>query len=234
MKNTQIIMLVLVCLVCGVCGYLLAGAVLGDKPARNTETEEAAVEEVVFSTVPVIESVSTPALVSGKYNFRVNASVESGDTLVYVVCKDAAGNDVVATQRTSDFAGLPPVKSQTYYVLVQNTRTYEVSDVVAVEGFLPPVVTYRKVTAAELNELFNGYKEWTNAPQHVVAMNNGVRLHFTGLDDSRESRPAKSLSDVANKCKTDTWASANVTSVKHDPERGRLTDVSITVTYPAE
>lgn len=234
MKNTQIIALVSVFLACVGCGFFLGRLIFEDKPAVEEEIVVPVQEEIVLSTVPVIESYTEPVLSAGKYSFNVQAYVESEDSLKYVLCRDEACDDVVAALDVPEFTNIPPIQSKTYYLLVQNTRTYEISDIIMVEGFDMPVVMYRKVTVNELNELFNGYKEWSKAPQHVVAVNNGLRLSFTGLDEAREARPAKSLSDVVNKCKQGIWQSAQVLNVSHDPVSGRLTNVSIHVIYPEE
>ena len=233
MKNNQIALLVLVFVVCGACGFFLGRVVM--EAGKNTEPEvvvEVEEYEEVLSTVPVIDGINAPAGKGGIYEFNVSASVESGDAIVYVLYSDEACSVKVADNLDGRFSGIPGTDSKKYYVRVQNYRTSEASDVVAVDGFAK-LHMFRKIQESELENLFNVIKSWSDAPEWMSAsVSTSLQLHVVNLDPDREPRVTRTLGEVCMKVANGQWESVDVRSLSYD-DQNRLLKLSIAVNYPA-
>lgn len=231
MKNNQIALLVLVFVVCGACGFFLGRAVMG--AGKNVEPEVVVEEyEEVLSTVPVIDGIKAPTGKGGIYEFSVSASVESGDAIVYVLYNDESCSVKIADNLDGLFSGIPGTDSKKYFVRVQNYRTAEVSDVVAVEGFAK-LHMFRKIQESELENLFNVTKSWSDAPDWMSAsVSPSLQLQIVNLDPDREPRATRTLGEVCMKVANGQWESVDVRSLSYDGQN-RLQKLSIAVNYPA-
>ena len=237
MKNNQIIMLVLVFVVSGVCGWFLESAILGD----HSETQDAEIvapvegEPVVIkSTVPVIDVETTlPVGTNGKYDLTVSASVESGDPLTYALYLDELCQEKeVMRDADGKFKDIPGISSQTYYLRVQNTNTSEFSDIVPVKGFVQ-VNRYEKITEAELEELFNRYKSWSNAPAAMTSKMQKSALKNLQVvvvnDDPNEEYTPKSLREICQNVSAGIWKKVDVVGEPSYDDQGRLRKLKIEV-----
>lgn len=132
-------------------------------PAQPTQTmqqasavAELAAQEPVVSTVPKITSVSEPVLKNGKYEFDVSAQVDKGK-LTYEVRKEP-GYDLVQTNNSGKFTGIPYSESGLYRVEVINSSSPNDKDYQIVAGFEKPVVeipSIKKVSKEEIEQMIN-------------------------------------------------------------------------------
>jgi hypothetical protein len=120
------------------------------------------------STIPVV-SVGDNApvrLKNGTYSYKVQATVESGDSLVYILFADEACNAEIQRSSDGSFKGVQPTETGIYYLCVQNFVTKECSPVIPVKGFeKPKLIMYQKITKEELNNIINVAKSYTAAPK---------------------------------------------------------------------
>ena len=176
-KGLQIFLLVLLFFVCGVVGYF-AGEVLLDSNVSDDKGVEQVVEdapvqepEVVYSTIPVIEAVYGPELNSdGKsYDLIVEATVESGEDLLYMIVRTLYDVDApdtnyeVAESRDGVFKNIAPSvdADNAYTVLVYNINTDECASQ-TVNGFKPIQPAIIPITKEELQRAVNNNKEPSN------------------------------------------------------------------------
>lgn len=204
-KGLQIFLLVLLFFVCGVVGYF-AGEVLLDSNISDDKGVEQVVEdapvqetEVVYSTIPVIEAVSGPVLNSdGKsYDLIVEATVESGDDLLYMIVRtpyDVSAPDTkyeVASSSDGIFTNIAPSvdTGYAYTVLVYNINTANEYDRQDVEGFKPIQQDIKPITKEELQIAVNNNKE----PSYWAS-----RISTSGQTYEVVNHPIASLSKRAN------------------------------------
>ena len=103
---------------------------------------------------------------------------------------------------------------------------------VAVEGFAK-LHMFRKIQEAELENLFNVTKSWSDAPEWMSAsVSPSLQLQVVNLDPDREPRAIRTLGEVCMKVANDQWESVDVRSLSYDGQN-RLLKLSIAVNYPA-
>lgn len=208
-KNIQIPLLVIVFVVCGACGFFL-GNVLFAEPAKvvEPEPEPMVVEEpvIVLSTIPVIDTVSTPVGKGGRYNFSVIASVESGDELIYGLYRDELCTENVDANFDGNFIDVAGTDSKIYYVKVENTKTRESSEIVSVGGFVK-LVKVQKVTKDDLEQLFNVAKSWSAATPKILA---GVPTNVQIKVLNQEIEKKRSVNDICMQIESGVWSSVTV------------------------
>ncbi|MBO5419869.1 MAG: hypothetical protein J6A22_07265 [Bacteroidales bacterium] len=234
MKNSQIILLVLLFVVCGALGFFLGKVFVG---ADNHVSQEVIVEEVVeepvvvLSTIPVIDDVTPPVGKRGVYEFSVKGSVESGDAIIYGLYSDEGCSVKVAENLDGVFTGIAGTDSKKYYVMAQNYRTSDTSDIVVVEGFAK-LHMFRKILESELEQLFNVTRSWSDAPEWMSAsVSASMQLQIVNLDPEREPRATKTLGEVCMKVANGQWESVDVRSMSYDIQN-RLQKLTIAVNYP--
>lgn len=204
--NSQIALLVAVFFLCGACGYFLGGVVMPDNKPVVEEVQIVEEPVVVLSTIPVIESVSTVTGKGGKYSFAVTASVESGDDLIYGLYRDASCLDNVSASFDGQFADVPGIDSKTYYVKVENSKTNDHSEIIAVEGFAK-IIKVAKVTKEDLEHLFNVTKSWSAAPAKILA---GVPANVQIQVLNQEVDKKRSVNDICMQIESGVWSSVSV------------------------
>ena len=240
-KGLQIILLALVFGTCGVGGWFLEELVLEGSSAQEAVVAEEITEPEpepytepepvapTVSAVPLISKVSVPQrnAETGKYSFSVEASVESGDRLVYALYSDEACTKEVASAYDGRFSNIPSTSSAVYYLQVRNDRTADMADVVSVNGFVK-VATYVKITKEELAEYLTA-----NAPgyskdmEHRTAKN--LKIICKGITEG-ESLP-QNIYGVQEKLILEMWKPVEIESISHD-EQGKMSKVELIVTYP--
>lgn len=230
-KGTQIFLLIVLFAASVAGGYFLEEVVMGKDSSKSRKT--VVVEpEVVLSPIPDSLTWTAPKKAkSGKYSLTASAYVESGDILMYHLYEDKECKRAYASNYDGEFSEIPGTASQTYYLVVQNYDTGDLSEVKPITGFVKEA-QYDKIPLAELQSIINSGL-WANAPESYL---KGGRIHpnFSlkpiGIDPA-EVRPPKSLADVCNKIQANKWASAKLANPVYN-RQGQLTSIEVYVTYP--
>lgn len=239
-KGIQIVSLILLFSVCGAVGYFIGGVF--DKKELQTDNEVVpedaegsvtpevietpVVPEVIRSTKPEITNSPTPVEnKDNKYSLIVEASVESGDSLVYYITKDDKGDDRVATSDDGEFNTLPHSSNGKYHVWVENTKTHE-RDSCVVSGFDPIKVKPNIVplTAREINESLNSTTDGF-VPEEIS--NKFGPKHRVVNDDND-----KSLYDDFSVLWNNTFVGCNkyeVVDVTLDDQSNKLVEIRVKV-----
>lgn len=234
MKTNQIVLLIIVFVVCGLSGFFL-GKVL--KNVRIPSRREVVVSTPtpptpVISTVPVIDTIIGPKSgAPGKYDFIVEASVESKDTLVYGLYSDEALYTKVAENTDGIFTGIPGIDSKIYYLVVKNKRTSDRTDLTLIDGFAK-LAMFKKILESDLENLFNVTKSWTNAPKWMVdSVSPNIKIKVVNLNPELDSKVPKTMNDICMKMVNNLWLSVDVLNLGYDVQN-RLVKLEIAVTYP--
>lgn len=247
-KGLQIYLLVLLLGLSCTCGYFV-GEVIFEKNSDSavptaekvaevvTPVVEPAVEpviepepEVVLSPIPQIREVSKPKRNNdGTYDFKAIAYVESGDDVVFELCKDTVfASNIFEKSLDGVF---DKVKSSAnggkYYLRARNLNTNDSSEISELEGFVY-VQMYTKITAAEIEKLVNVDKDWSAAPGDFSSRISKLKIEVVNLKEGE--RGVSKLSDVCNKTMFGTWQSIKVEGTSYDGQ-GRLTYLKIRVNY---
>ena len=235
-KGLQVFLLILLFAVSGFIGYVVEGIVIEPTAQHNTpqpvvDTIVVPEPEIVLSTIPVISENGITAAKRnevGKYSFSVEATVESGDVLKYVLYRDETClEEVVCGTDSGLFENVPGVANATYYLRVQNTATGEYSDVFSIKGFVQ-IKMYAKIQKAELERLINSgnfeacprdYKE--RRTKNMTIVTKGIK------PDERE---VSSLADIFSKISMGQWASVTVDNIVYD-DQGRMSKLFVSVNY---
>ena len=232
-KGTQIFLLIVLFAASVAGGYFLEEVVMGEGSSKSRKT--VVVEpEVVLSPIPDSLTWTAPKKAkSGKYSLTASAYVESGDILMYHLYEDKECKRAYASNYDGEFSEIPGTASQTYYLVVQNYDTGDLSEVKPITGFVKEA-QYDKVPLAELQSIINS-GSWANAPESYL---KGGRIHPTkfslkpfGLDPEKDVRNPASLSDVCTKIRTKWWASAKLANPVYNGQ-GQLISIEVYVTYP--
>ena len=248
-KGLQIFLLVLLLGLSCTCGYFV-GEVIFEKKSDSavptaekvaevvTPVVEPAVEpviepepEVVLSPIPQIREVSKPKRNNdGTYDFKATAYVESGDEVVFELCKDTVfASNIFKTSLDGVF---DKVKSSAnggkYYLRARNLNTNDSSEISELEGF-DYVQMYKKITAAEIEKLVNVDKDWSAAPADFSNRISKLKIDVVNLKEGE--RGVSNLSDVCSKTMFGTWQSIKVEGTPSYDGQGRLTYLKIRVNY---
>lgn len=232
-KGVQVALLCLVFTVFTAAGYFFGDVILNDDDVKTEVVEETVETSApVISTVPVIPQggVSAPKRASnGTYSFTAQAYVESGDQLIYFLYADAEATQEVQKNLDGNFTGIPASVSGTYYLLVQNPASRELSTLYPVGGFAAPRPSYKKITVEELHQIINidhnfsstekGFNKRISPNLNIVvsgANENDVEVH--------------TLEDVCKQVKLHLWSSVIFGTPSYD-DQGRLSRLPITVNY---
>lgn len=232
-KGTQIFLLIIVFAASVAGGYFLEEVIMGKDSSKSRKTVVAE-QEVVLSTVPDSLTWTIPVKAkSGKYSFTAYAYVESGDNLMYHLFEDKECERAIASNYDGEFSEIPGTASKTYYLVVQNYDTGDLSEVKQITGFVKEA-QYEKIPLAELQSIINS-GSWANAPDNYL---KGGRIHPTkfslkpfGLDPEKDVRNPASLSDVCSKIRTKRWKEARLANPVYNGQ-GQLTSIEVYVTYP--
>lgn len=242
-KGVRISLVCLEFMACVAGGYFIGEMFLPDivitkvdVSAEAMPVEQAPVEEVVvLSPVPVLleEGISKPVLgKDGKYSFDVVATVESRDTLAYILYADAECEKMVTVNEDGKFAGVPPTLSQTYYVCAMNISTGDYSDLIELKGFVQPqpqIQKVQKITESELHNIFqNGIMAVDKGFNRRLA--GGFKIIVTNArpGDNIPDRPQ----DVYGKLLNQMWKSVSIAEPLKYDEENKLTRLVLTVVYP--
>lgn len=220
MKNNHIAMLALVFVVSGVCGWFLEGVILED---RDKETD--VVEEVVLpvvSTIPVIDTTVEiiPKANGAKYALVVNAFVESNDTLSYFLYEDRECTGKYYEVNDGKFVSIPGKSDATYYLVVKNTRTGDISEILEVGGFRPKLGMDERLTEKMLEDSFNGRKSLERGWQSKMCRSIQIKADAYTLSHITQMK-SKDLRDIANYMALYPHLEADVSEVEYDAE-GKL------------
>jgi hypothetical protein len=242
-KGLQAFSLIALFAVSGFIGYIAEGILIEKqlpfgiaKPAPVVEPvvepiPEPVVEPVVtLSTIPtfVEGGGSAPKRDSaGKYNFAVQAVVESGDALKYILYKDEACTEEVASSDDGNFKNIPSIANATYFLRVQNTATGEYSEIAEVKGFVW-VKMYTKVSKSELEGLINSGDFGRCPSDYKERILRTIKIEVRGMNPNE--RGVSSLADMFSKISMGTWASVNVVETAYDAQ-GRLSKLVVSVNY---
>lgn len=182
-RGIQIVLLVLLFFVCGAVGYVGGGMLNSNEPqpvptvdqTKVVVVEEPVVEvveepEVKPSTKPEITNIPAPKKNSDNktYSLVVEATVESGDKLVYYITPDDGRNNViVAESENGIFDKLSHSSNGKYLVWVKNIITAETSYCL-VAGFTEIKVTpsIKPLTKEELNQSLSSTTDGS-VPAHI-------------------------------------------------------------------
>ena len=232
-KGTQIFLLIVLFAASVAGGYFLEEVVMGEGSSKSRKT--VVVEpEVVLSPIPDSLTWTAPKKAkSGKYSFTASAFVEADAILMYHLYEDKECKRAYASNYDGEFSEIPGTASQTYYLVVQNYDTGDLSEVKPITGFVKEA-QYDKIPLAELQSIINS-GSWANAPDNYL---KGGRIHPTkfslktfGLDPVKDVRTPTALSDVCTKIRTKVWASAKLANPVYNGQ-GQLTSIEVYVTYP--
>lgn len=232
-KGVKIALVCLEFIAFAVGGYFIGEVLPSGSSIDSPKIEE---EVIVLSPVPVLEevAVSKPFLgKDGKYSFDAVATVENGDSLIYVLYADENCQKLVVVTGDGKFAGVLPSASQKYYVCAKNVKTGDMSSLVVVDGFIKPqpeAPMYNKITESELYNIFeNGIMVVEKGFNRRLAP--GFKITVNGLKDG-DSVPSKP-EDIYGKLLNGVWASVSIAEpLKYDTQ-GRLTKLVVTVKYPS-
>lgn len=247
-KGLQIFLLVLLLGLSCTCGYFV-GEVIFEKKSDSavptaekvdevvTPVVEPAVEpvielepEVVLSPIPQIREVSKPKRNNdGTYDFKAIAYVESGDDVVFELCKDTVfASNIFKTSLDGVFDKVKSSNGGKYYLRARNLNTNDSSEISELEGFVY-VPMYTKITAAEIEKLVNVDKDWSAAPVDFSSRISKLKIDVVNLKEGE--RGVSNLSDVCNKTMFGTWQSIKVEGTPSYDGQGRLTYLKIRVNY---
>lgn len=241
-KGVRISLVCLEFMACVAGGYFIGEMFLPDfkliKQSVAEVVEEpvpVAEEVVVLSPVPVLleEGISKPLLgKDGKYSFDVVATVESRDTLAYILYADAECEKTVTVNEDGKFAGIPPTLSQTYYVCAMNISTGDYSDLIELKGFVQPqpqIQKEQKITESELYNLFqNGPMATDKGFNRRLASEFKLNVINARPGDNIPDRPQ----DVYGKLLNQMWKSVSIAEPLKYDEENKLTRLVLTVVYP--
>ena len=248
-KGLQIFLLVLLLGLSCTCGYFVGEVIFEKKSDSAVSTAEKVAEvvtpvvepavepviepepEVVLSPIPQIREVSKPKRNNdGTYYFEATAYVESGDDVVFELCKDTVfASNIFKKSLDGVF---DKVKSSAnggkYYLRARNLNTKDSSEIIELEGF-DYVKMYTKITAAEIEKLVNVDKDWSAAPVDFSSRISKLKIDVVNLKEGE--RGVSKLSDVCNKTMFGTWQSIKVEGTPSYDGQGRLTYLKIRVNY---
>lgn len=235
MKNKAILYLVLLSASAASCavGYFVTGLVLSGMPVHPTASEPYREDGLSdgrqsLSVIPEIVVAGTPRLTaSGRYDLNVEAGVQSGDGLAYVIYGDEACMSEVGRNSDGRFSGLAPSPSGTYWLRAMNVRTGDFSESVPVNGFRQ-VVMYEKITAAELEKICNSGNFASAPPKFHHRISPSLVIVPNGMD--ADERGVSTIADVCQKMKMDVWHSIKITGMEYDSQN-RLCKVVFDVKY---
>lgn len=234
-KGLQIVLLVLLFLVSGAVGYFLEDILLGDKVVAEAAVEQPVAEPAAardtVSTVPVIlkDAITAPKRAeNGTYGFSVQATVESAHQLKYILYKDEACTQELTGNLSGVFTDIPAAAAKTYYLRAQNVATGDFSEVCPVEGFVQ-LQMYKKITKAELDQMFNVVKEYERVPKDFLSRISGsLKITANGL--SQDARQITKIAQIFNNLSVGVWQSVVVEDIRYDAQ-GRMNVLIIKVNY---
>ena len=248
-KGLQIFLLVLLLGLSCTCGYFVGEVIFEKKSDSAVPTAEKVAEEVtpvvepavepviepepevVLSPNPQIREVSKPKRNNdGTYYFEATAYVESGDDVVFELCKDTEfASNIFKTNRDGVFDKVKfSANDGKYYLRARNLNTNDSSEIIELEGF-DYVKMYTKITAAEIEKLVNVDKDWSAAPGDFSSRISKLKIDVVNLKEGE--RGVSNLSDVCNKTMFGTWQSIKVEGTPSYDGQGRLTYLKIRVNY---
>lgn len=228
-KGVRTALLCLVFVVFAAGGYVLGGLFTEEKPVEEVVTAP------VLSPVPVVSDggITVPKRASdGTFAFTAQATVESGDQLMYVLWADETCTQEVQKNLDGNFTKVPASVSETYCLRVQNLATGDCSPVILVKGFAKPKVQmYRKITEEELYSIFEKGVSGTNVEKGFEQrLADGFKIVATNLkeDDFLPRRPE----DIYGRLRYDQWTSVTIAEPLTYDQQGRLIKLVITIEYP--
>lgn len=232
-KGTQIFLLIVLFAASVAGGYFLEEVVMG-KDSSKSRKAVVVEPEVVLSPIPDSLTWTAPKKAkSGKYSFTASAFVEADAILMYHLYEDKECKRAYASNYDGEFSEIPGTASQTYYLVVQNYDTGDLSEVKPITGFVKEA-QYDKIPLAELQSIINS-GSWTNAPDSYlkggrIAPNFSIKV--IGLDSARDARSKPvTLADVCVKIGYKTWKEARLANPVYN-RQGQLTSIDVYVTYP--
>ena len=153
-KNLQIFLVVLLFFVCGVVGYFLGEFVFEDTDKEIPEVS--VVIEQPKSKIPVIlNDPLVPQLNGRYYSLDVNATVESGDGLLYSLTTVTEPYKEIQVNNDGKFDSISfPSKGNEYRVVVYNIESVD-STVRIVPGFERITKILNPITKDELQRALN-------------------------------------------------------------------------------
>ncbi|MBR4299489.1 MAG: hypothetical protein IKT59_07245 [Bacteroidales bacterium] len=233
MKNKQIIMLALVFVISGVCGWFLESAIIGEeyKTADEVADEAAAVVLPELSTIPVVDTTVELKPVSNgtRYSLTANAFVESDDTLSYFLFENKECNGKCYEGKGGKFISIPGKADETYYLVVKNKRTEELSEVIEVSGFRAKLSMDARLTEKKLEDFFNGKAKldrgWQDKQCSIVQLKADAFTigHLSQLEKRTDLR------SIANYMAAHTNLHADVSDIEYDAD-GKLKGYRLTIT----
>ena len=186
----------------------------------------------VLSAVPVISSEAKAPVKSGNstYSYKAEASVESGDLLVYVMYADEACSQEIMSSSDGSFTGIPANESGTYYLRVQNVVSKDFSPVTPIKGFdKPKLIMYQKITKEELDNIININKSYSAAPKgfsHRISKSFTIVVNGANPGDGNVS----DIDEICAKTMMDIWSHVSIDEISYDTQN-RMTKLVITVKY---
>ena len=226
-KGVRTALLCLVFVVFAAGGYVLGGLFTEEKPV------EVVVTAPVLSPVPVVSDggITVPKRASdGTFAFTAQATVESGDQLMYVLWADETCTQEVQKNLDGNFTKVPASPSETYWLRVQNLATDDCSAVISVQGFAKPQLQmYQKITKEELNNIINVSKSYSAAPKgfsHRIA--KSLAIVVNGANPGDENMP--DVNSICTQVKLGFWTSVTIDDIDYDSQN-RMNRLVITVNY---
>ena len=231
-KGLQLVLLAVVFAAFGVVGFFLGDILFSEISDKSNVTviDEPVVEVVEqrIPAIPVIESISIPVReATGKYSFKVEASVPTGDDLEYILCSDASCLDEVYRSVDGHFVEIAPNMASTYYLQVNNVITGEKTEIVPVKGFVQ-VIMCEKITKSELEKICNSGDYGVAPPKFNLRIVPKLVIVANGVKS--DERGVASIADICQKIMMGTWNSVAVESIEYDSQN-RMKKLTLRVNY---
>lgn len=225
-KKIQILLLIAITILCVPAGYFI-GKLVPLEAKKSMTAENVVVKPEPTETQPVVSKSGVPELrqVSElerygtskyKYSFTVDASTETGDSLVFELYKDEECQQLVTSNGTGKFSEIPQKADGKYYLRVTNYESGDQSEIWPIFGF-----DIKKVVRLSENEILKIMHEGTESMDNVsdrIAKNLDIQFVNISSDDPR---PPKTLSEVKTRITT-TWQSVKILDLGYNEADGRL------------
>lgn len=229
-KKIQILLLTAITILCVPAGYFI-GKLVPLEAKKSMTAENVVVKPEPTETQPVVSKSRVPELRpvleleryrltkgSSKYiySFTVEASTETGDSLVFELYKDEECQQLVTSNGTGKFSEIPQTADGKYYLRVTNHESGDQSEIWPISGF-----DIKKVVRLSENEILKIMHEGTESMDNVsdrIAKNLDIQFVNISSDDPR---PPKTLSEVKTRITT-TWQSVKILDLGYNEADGRL------------
>lgn len=230
-KKIQILLLTAITILCVPAGYFI-GKLVPLEAKKSKTAEKVVVEPEPVETQPVVSKSRVPELRpvseleryrltkgSSKYiySFTVEASTETGDSLVFELYKDEKCQQLVTSNGTGRFSEIPQKADGKYYLRVTNHESGDQSEIKPIFGF-----ECWKVVRLSKDEISKIMHKGTGSVDNVSDRidNNNLKIQFVNIS-SDDPRPPKTLSEVKTRIPT-IWQSVEILDLGYNEADGRL------------